>query len=420
MKLQEKPSSNLFLERFKRGLWNWYKLTLEELTENYKYCGGDGDNGSGDERHHNYWVTLFGNEKCPYKETECFCGQQIRENCFVVDKTKTNFVHMGNCCIKRFMPENKSGRTCEICEEPHKNRKDNLCHDCRETHKRCGTCKEYFEFDNKKHEYCDECYEKKREKEREERRREFEERQKENEKRQREFNEIQKENEKRQREIVAERQKEREERQREILKKIMNTKKGFMNANQTATRIKEIKICSECNNNYETYNTIEEQYLCNECKQCKQIQIDEENKKIREENIKKKQRIGLMCYCELITILREVGKDGPNKGKLFYCCSKSYDNKCDYFMWKNESDRRINKNVEPTINQNENNEQEENNNENDEQECKRQQKIGLICYCKLPSVSREVKKDGANKGRLFYTCSSYTDKCKYFVWKDEI
>ena len=126
MEIQKKPRSNLFLERFKRGLWNWYKLTLEELTENYKYCGGDGDNASGDERHHNYWVTLFGNEKCPYKETECFCGQQIRENCFVVDKTKTNFVHMGNCCIKRFMPEGKSGRTCEICEEPHKNRKDNL------------------------------------------------------------------------------------------------------------------------------------------------------------------------------------------------------------------------------------------------------------------------------------------------------
>ena len=47
--------------------------------------------------------------------------------------------------------------------------------------------------------------------------------------------------------------------------------------------------------------------------------------------------------------------------------------------------------------------------------------MGLMCYCKLPSVSREVKKDGANKGKIFYTCSKYfDDKCKYFVWKDEI
>ena len=391
MEIQKKPRSNLDIKRFKEGLMDQYGLTLEELTEKYTYCGGDGGNYE-HSPHYNYWVMLFGYGVWPYKEKFCVCGVRIVENCFVVDKTKTNFVHMGNCCIKRFMPENKSGRTCEICEEPHKNRKDNLCHDCRETHKRCGTCKEYFEFDNKKHEYCDECYEKKREKEREERQREFE--------------EIQKENEKR---------------QKELLKKIINTKKGLINANQTATKIKQIKQCTECNINYETCNTIEEECLCSECKQAKQIQIEEENKKIKEENIKKKQRIGLTCDCELTTILREVKKDGDNKGKLFYTCRKSYDDKCDYFMWKDESDRRINKNIkftyekEPTI------EQEENNNENDEQEYKRQQKNGLICYCKFPPVLREVKKDGANKGRLFYTCSKYyEDKCKYFVWKDEI
>jgi hypothetical protein len=114
----------------------------------------------------------------------------------------------------------------------------------------------------------------------------------------------------------------------------MNAKKGLMNANQTATRIKQIKQCSVCNVNYETYNTIEEECLCSECKPAKQIQIEEENKKIREENVKKQQRIGLMCDCELTTILREVKKDGVNKGRLFYTCRKSYDDKCDYFMWK--------------------------------------------------------------------------------------
>ena len=36
-------------------------------------------------------------------------------------------------------------------------------------------------------------------------------------------------------------------------------------------------------------------------------------------------------------------------------------------------------------------------------------------------IIREVKKDGPNKGKCFYTCSRYyDDKCKYFVWKDEI
>ena len=387
MELQQKPRSNLFLERFKKGLMNWYGFTLEELTENYKYCGGDGGNKE-KSSHYNYWVLQFGDKDFPYKEFECICGHDIVENCFMVDKTRKKFIHMGNCCIKRFMPENKSSRTCELCEEPHKNRKDNLCHDCRETYNRCVICKEYFEFDDKKHEYCDECYDKKREIERQQ---------------------IQREHE--------QRQKEREERKREIeenYKKNMNAKKGLINANQTATKIKQIKQCFECNINYETYNTIEEECLCNECKNTKKIQIDKENKAIEEENIKKQQRIGLMCYCELRTILREVKKDGVNKGKLFYCCSQHYDDKCDYFMWKDKSDEIINRHKESTNNQEKNVEQQ------NEEEIKEQSEI-IKCYCNLPVVLREVKKDGLNKGKMFYTCSKYyNDKCKYFVWKNEI
>ena len=153
-----------------------------------------------------------------------------------------------------------------------------------------------------------------------------------------------------------------------------------------------------------------------------------------EEFIKQQKKIGLMCNCGLETVLREVKKDGPNKGKLFYTCSKNYENKCDYFMWKDESDNKINK-----LNQTKTNADEINTNNTDEintntdetkideplpmseKEIKQQQKLGLMCYCKLPSVSREVKKDGANKGKIFYTCSRYyDDKCKYFVWKDEI
>jgi hypothetical protein len=44
---------------------------------------------------------------------------------------------LGNSCIKRFIK--KSGRTCETCGEPHKNRKVNMCNKCRPTIKSyCG------------------------------------------------------------------------------------------------------------------------------------------------------------------------------------------------------------------------------------------------------------------------------------------
>ena len=145
-----------------------------------------------------------------------------------------------------------------------------------------------------------------------------------------------------------------------------------------------------------------------------------------EEYIKQQKKIGLMCHCGLTTVLREVKKDGPNKEKLFYTCSKSYEEKCNYFMWKDESDKKrgINVNIKSVQSFDERElceERKESTEEHDEKYYKQQQKIGLICYCKLPSVEREVKKDGPTKGKIFYTCSRYfDDKCKYFVWKDEI
>ena len=138
-----------------------------------------------------------------------------------------------------------------------------------------------------------------------------------------------------------------------------------------------------------------------------------------EEYIKQQKKIGLMCHCGLETILREVKKDGPNKEKTFYTCSKSYDEKCNYFMWKDESDKKRGLNTNIKVESSE--EKKESTDEHDEKYYKQQQKMGLMCYCKLPSVSREVKKDGPTKGKIFYTCSRYfNDKCKYFVWECEI
>ena len=177
---------------------------------------------------------------------------------------------------------------------------------------------------------------------------------------------------------------------------------------------------------------LEEELCFDDCVIEEEPQYDEPEQDFEEqkdeEYIKQQKKIGLMCHCGLTTILREVKKDGPNKEKLFYTCSKSYEEKCNYFMWKDESDKKRGLNVniksvqssvlkDPELCE----ERKESTEENDEKYYKQQQKMGLMCYCKLPSVSREVKKDGANKGKIFYTCSKYfDDKCKYFVWKDEI
>lgn len=164
---------------------------------------------------------------------------------------------------------------------------------------------------------------------------------------------------------------------------------------------------------------------------------EEEEGKEDKEIIESQKKIGLMCNCGLNTVLFEVKKEGANKGKMFYTCPNVYDKKCNYFMWKDESDKKIGKksgNLEAEPEQKQESEEkvfeekvfEEKESEPEESnkkqiskiDYKHLQKIGLMCYCKLPSVEREVKKDGATKGKKFYTCSKYyDDKCKYFVWK---
>lgn len=157
----------------------------------------------------------------------------------------------------------------------------------------------------------------------------------------------------------------------------------------------------------------------NEEEELIEMQNEEELERMQnEEFIKQQKKIGLMCNCELNTILRDVKKEGPNKGRQFYTCSNIYDKKCNYFMWKDESDKKMGKKVEPPVKAEIPFIKKINNEPDLEIDYKHQQKIGLMCYCKLPSVEREVKKEGPTKGKIFYTCSRYyDDKCKYFVWK---
>lgn len=386
----ELPESQLNLsEKLIRGLKK-YNLTLNDLRT-FKYCGGDGGGiPESDEeevkktRHSNYYKLMFGNKDFPHRVHNCICGHEINENCYISDGNQ--MLILGNCCIKRFIPPELSGRTCELCKNPHKNRKYNLCNDCKVTYKRCDGCNEYFEFRRKSHKYCLDCY-----------------------KNEIEENDDTEDSENTDNTEDTEDDAEIERREMEIeeaRRKNIKAKKGFINATQVATKIRQIKQCTERNENYETTDMLENECLCNSCKLNKQQLIDAENMRLEEENVRKQQRLGLMCYCKLKTDEREVTKDTPNKGKIFCCCPKYYEYKCNYFMWKSESLRKIDEmnarscegKLEQELNETENND--------------------TLCYCNLPVVLREVQKDTPNKGRFYYTCPQrYSDKCKYFAWK---
>ena len=97
-------------------------LTYEEFKQIWKYGGGN--RGS----HLNYYNLCYSHLAPPMWADSCVCGQRlVKENCYATDGT--DFIVIGNCCVKKFMP--KCTRTCDNCGEPHKNRIVNRCNTCR-------------------------------------------------------------------------------------------------------------------------------------------------------------------------------------------------------------------------------------------------------------------------------------------------
>lgn len=112
-------------QRFIDGLQK-YNLTPQEIIDNkWKYCGGNKG------RHKNYFKMACPNDEIPDFCPECVCGQTIKENCYITNQEETEIMILGNTCIKRFLPKNKSCRTCEMCGKTHKNRKVNRCNICK-------------------------------------------------------------------------------------------------------------------------------------------------------------------------------------------------------------------------------------------------------------------------------------------------
>jgi len=91
-----------------------FDAKLRELShdkENYVnewiYAGG-----SNFGRHLNWFRTCYPDKELPEHKTNCICTKEIAENCYISNKVDGRFVVVGNCCIKRYLPEDASCRTC--------------------------------------------------------------------------------------------------------------------------------------------------------------------------------------------------------------------------------------------------------------------------------------------------------------------
>lgn len=96
----------------------------------------------------------------------------------------------------------------------------------------------------------------------------------------------------------------------------------------------------------------------------------------------------LKCSCKDPVKKFTSKKEGPNKGRDFYACSKPKGDGCNFFKWTDEAE------------------------EEDD---------GVLkCRCGKPAKEMMVKKEGPNKGRKYHGCpNGWGKSCGFFKWIDD-
>jgi hypothetical protein len=119
----------IFMQRLRELSFNNSNVDEEDTSFTHEWVYAGGSVGS----HFNYFklrhpeMTVL-----PEHSPDCLCSHPIEENCYIENKHNGRIAVVGNCCIRKFLPEENQGRTCENCGATHRNRKNNICNDCRD------------------------------------------------------------------------------------------------------------------------------------------------------------------------------------------------------------------------------------------------------------------------------------------------
>ncbi|XP_044577691.1 DNA topoisomerase 3-alpha-like [Cotesia glomerata] len=143
----------------------------------------------------------------------------------------------------------------------------------------------------------------------------------------------------------------------------------------------------------------------------------------------------LICVCGELACKFVVKKEGANKGRSFYGCSRGQESACEFFQWAN-IDVAARKQPSAVQQPSENNlewewdedEDWDRDRGDDQNRLDDQYTSGTLnsvgnqvrCICGQLARLQTVEKDGANKGREFYTCSKESPKsCGFFDWAQD-
>lgn len=120
----------------------------------------------------------------------------------------------------------------------------------------------------------------------------------------------------------------------------------------------------------------------------------------------------IQCRCGDAARQRVVQKDGHNKGRRFWSCTKSASEDCGFFQWSDEAANGISVTGNGTGSASRSN--------------------GIVrpaddtavrrCECQLEAKRLVASKAGPNQGRAFWMCPNISKiaQCRYFEWDDEM
>ncbi|KAJ2635911.1 DNA topoisomerase 3-alpha [Coemansia sp. RSA 1286] len=130
-----------------------------------------------------------------------------------------------------------------------------------------------------------------------------------------------------------------------------------------------------------------------------------------------------LCNCGTLSIQRVTTKEGPNKGRAFYVCSKPQESRCDFFQWVDQassgttygsstmSRTRPSPSAQPFSGSGSNTSYSYSNSE---------PQTKPKCKCGLYSTLKQATKSGPNQGREYFVCTKTFQGCGFVCWKDEV
>jgi len=129
------------------------KISFDSFSNDYFYCGNNSDRRE-------YYFKIFNNYDFPIYEDKCLCNTKIKKNSYIYNKKTKHILILGSCCIKKFC-KNGIKKTCELCNEPHRNKLKNRCNKCKLIKIYSGFCTDCDKKIDTKYMKCFQCFNKK-------------------------------------------------------------------------------------------------------------------------------------------------------------------------------------------------------------------------------------------------------------------